>query len=138
MPIVSADGKTVYFSATARNFNVISKTSLPDGKPTKFAWYAPTRLPSWPTGHVLSPDDRWIAVLLKDGATTNIWAIPTDRGPFPPFRQITDFGRRPVLIARSVSWSQDSKFIYAAVVETDADIVLFEGIVGNRLASPPR
>ena len=138
MPIVSADGKTVYFSPTATNFNVISKTSLPDGKPTEFARYAPTRLPSWPTGHVLSPDDRWIAVLLKDGATTNIWAIPTDRGPFPPFRQITDFGRRPVLIARSVSWSRDSKFIYAAVSETDADIVLFEGIVGNRLASPPR
>jgi hypothetical protein len=44
-------------------------------------------------------------------------------------RQITDFGRRPVLIARQVSWSPDGRFIYAAVLEQDADILLLEGIV---------
>ena len=66
---------------------------------------------------------------LKDGGTTNIWAIPTDGGPF---RQLTDFGRRPILIARQVSWSSDGRFIYAAVAETDADIVLLEGIDTGR------
>ena len=30
----------------------------------------------WPTGHALSRDGGWSAVPLKDGATTNIWAIP--------------------------------------------------------------
>ena len=45
-------------------------------------------------------------------------------------RQITDFGRRAIMIARSVGWSSDSQSIYAAVAEMDADIVLLEGI-GN-------
>ena len=43
-------------------------------------------------------------------------------------RQITDFGRRAILIARTVSWSSDSRSVYAAVAEMDADIVLLEGI----------
>ena len=76
-------------------------------------------------GLTLSPDDRWLAVPLKDGATTNIWAMPTDGGPM---RQIADFGQRTILIARSVSWSSDSRSVYAAVAEMDADIVLLEGI----------
>src|SRR5215212_5209087 len=46
----------------------------------------------------------------------NIWAFPTDGSPA---RQLTDFGQRPILIARQVSWSPDGKFVYAAVVETD-------------------
>lgn len=85
-----------------------------------------SRVPFWPTGPVRSPDDRWLAVPLKDGATTNIWAIPTSGGPL---RQLTDFGSRAILIARQVSWSLDGKFVYAAVLETDADVVLLDGIV---------
>jgi len=63
---------------------------------------------------------------LKDAGTTNIWALPTDGSPA---RQLTDFGQRPTLIARQVSWSPDGKFVYAAVVETDADIVLLDGML---------
>jgi hypothetical protein len=48
-------------------------------------------------------------------------------------RRITDFGRRAIMIARSVSWSRDSQSIYATVAEVDADIVLLEGI-----GLPPR
>jgi len=43
-----------------------------------------------------------------------------------PARDLTTGG--PV-IARQVSWSPDGKFIYAAVVETDADIVLLDGML---------
>ena len=93
------------------------------------ARYAPSRVPLWPTGFALSPDGRWLAVQLKDNGTTNIWAIPTDGGPY---RQLTDFGRRPILIARQVSWSRDGKFIFAALAERDADIVLLDGIVTGR------
>ena len=85
----------------------------------------PLEFPGIPPGNTLSPDDRWLAMPLKDGATTNIWATPTDGGPM---RQITDFGRRAIMIARSVSWSSDSQSIYAAVAEMDADIVLLEGV----------
>jgi hypothetical protein len=53
------------------------------------------------------------------------WAMPTDGGPM---RQITDFGRRAILIARTAYWSSDSRSVYAAVAEMDADIVLLEGI----------
>jgi hypothetical protein len=44
-------------------------------------------------------------------------------------RQITDFGQRSVAIVRRVSWSPDSKYIYAAVADTDADVVLLEGLL---------
>jgi Tol biopolymer transport system component len=97
--------------------------------PTLLTRYPITRVPLWPTGFALSPDERWLAVPLKDNGTTNIWAIPTDGGPY---RQITDFGQRPTLIARQVSWSRDGKFIYAAVSDRDADIVLLEGVVRPR------
>ena len=34
-----------------------------------------------------------------------------------------------VVIARRVSWSPDNKFLYAAVADTDADIVLLDGLL---------
>ena len=93
--------------------------------PTVRPWRR-SRIPFVPQGYVLSPDDRWLTMPLKDAGTTNIWAFPTDGGPA---RQLTDFGQRPILIARQVSWSPDGKFVYAAVVETDADIVLLDGML---------
>jgi hypothetical protein len=42
-------------------------------------------------------------------------------------RQVTDFGDRSVLIVRRVSWSPDGKYVYAAVADIDADIVLLDG-----------
>ena len=44
-------------------------------------------------------------------------------------RPLTDFGDRAAVIARRVSWSPGAKYIYAAVAETDADVVLFEGLL---------
>jgi hypothetical protein len=44
-------------------------------------------------------------------------------------RPLTDFGSRPVVIARRVTWSPDGKAIYAAVAETDADVVVLDGLV---------
>ena len=63
---------------------------------------------------------------LIDGGTTNIWVIPTDGGT--P-RLVTDFGERSVLIVRRVSWSPDSKWIYAAVADIDTDVVLLSGLI---------
>jgi Tol biopolymer transport system component len=75
---------------------------------------------------VLSPDGRWLTMPLSDGATSNIWVLPTNGEPMRP---LTDFGDRSVVIARRVSWSPDGKFLYAAVAETDADIVVLAGLV---------
>jgi Tol biopolymer transport system component len=127
IPLPASDGKTLFFSpGLFSNANEILKASPENGTAVPVARYARSRVPMWPTAPVRSPDDRWLAVLLKDGATTNIWAIPTGGGPF---RQITDFGSRAILIARQVSWSADGRTIYAAVVELDADVVLLDGIV---------
>ena len=75
---------------------------------------------------LLSPSGEWLAVPLMDGATCNIWGLPTGGGPLRP---LTDFGDRSTLIARSLSWAGDSQSIYAAVAELEADVVLFEGLM---------
>jgi Tol biopolymer transport system component len=72
-----------------------------------------------------SPDGKWLCVALLDSTTANVWLIPTDGSSM---RAVTDFGDRSVFIARWVSWSPDSRFVYAAVAETDADIVLLNGL----------
>ena len=125
LPLISSDGATLYYRPGPESANEIFKASPPDGEGVRLQSYAASRIPWYPTGNSLSLDDRWIAMPLKDGATTNIWTTPTDGGPL---RQITDFGRRAILIARTVNWSSDSRSVYAAVAEMDADIVLLEGI----------
>ena len=78
---------------------------------------------------ILSPNEKWLAVSLIDGATNNLWAIPAEGGPM---RRLTDFGSRTVLIVRRISWSPDSKHIYAAIADTDADVVLFDGLLPSQ------
>ena len=128
LPMMSGTGAILYYSTWRPELaNVVFKASPPDGEGVRLQSYAASRIPWYPNGHALSLDDQWIAMPLKDGSTTNIWLMPTDGGPL---RQITDFGRRAILIARSVNWSSDSRSVYAAVAEMDADIVLLEGIGG--------
>jgi hypothetical protein len=74
----------------------------------------------------LSPDGEWLAVPLVEGATCNVWALPTSGGLM---KQLTDFGDRSNVIARSVSWSGDGQSLFAAVAETESDIVLFDGLI---------
>jgi Tol biopolymer transport system component len=123
---VASKGSAIYYSPYVGRQSEIRKAQPENGPAQPFAYVAQSRIPFMPQGYVLSPDDRWLTMPLKDAGTTNIWALPTDGGP--P-RQLTDFGHRPILIARQVSWSPDGKFIYAAVVETDADIVLLDGML---------
>jgi Tol biopolymer transport system component len=75
---------------------------------------------------IVSPDGKWLALPLTDGVTSNLWILPADGGAMRP---ITDFGQRPVMIVRRISWSPDGRFIYAAVAETDADVVLLDGLL---------
>jgi Tol biopolymer transport system component len=130
VPVPAPDG-TLYFAPRGfQNANEIYKAKPEhDRNAVLVTRYALSRVPLWPTGFALSPDARWLALPLKDRGTTNIWAVPTDGGPY---RQITDFGRRPVLIARQVSWSKDGKFLYASVAESDSDIVLLDGMLPGR------
>jgi Tol biopolymer transport system component len=130
VPAPAPDG-TLYFAPREfQNANEIYRAKPEDDKRAVLVTrYPVSRVPFYPTGFALSPDGRWLAVPLTDNGTTNIWAIPTDGGPY---RQVTDFGRRPILIARQVSWSKNGTYIYAAVAESDADIVLLDGIDSGR------
>jgi serine/threonine protein kinase len=99
-----------------------------DGAMQSLARVSGSRVPVLPLlfAPLLSPGGEWLAVPLMDGATCNVWGLPTGGGPLRP---LTDFGDRSTLIARSVSWSADGQSIFAAVAELEADVVLFEGLM---------
>jgi eukaryotic-like serine/threonine-protein kinase len=109
---------------------LIKAATPEDQEPEVIARVPASRVPTWQIlNPALSPDGRWLAQALTDGLTTNIWVHPTAPGEW---RQVTDFGDRVTFIARRVDWSRDGRFILAAVGEGDADIVLLEGLAGNR------
>jgi len=135
-PAVSPDGGALFFTRPPELLpgmvgdSEICRVSPDDGPAELLARVAGSRVPLAGTLHLhvnVSPDGRWLAAPLIDGPTVNIWLIPSDGSPM---RAVTDFGARSVFIARSVSWSPDSRHVYAAVADTDADIVLLEGALG--------
>jgi len=128
---LSPDGSTLYYFNEVENaFGSIEIwKARPENGPSELLARIPgSRLPfdGWVWQQVLSPDGDWLAAPLVDRGTTNLWVMPVHGGPM---RQITDFGQRSVLIVRRVSWSPDGKYIYAAVADTDADIVLLDGLL---------
>lgn len=127
----SPDGSTLYYLNGVENaYGVVEiRKARPENGPSELLARIPgSRLPFnglvWQ--EVLSPDGNWLAAPLLDRGTTNLWVMPSNGRPM---RQITDFGQRSVLIVRRVSWSPDSRYIYAAVADTDADIVLLDGLL---------
>ena len=128
---LSADGSTLFYYDSAENAvgGVEIWKAKPENGPSELlVRVPPSRLPfdGWLWQQVLSPDGNWLAAPLLDRGTTNLWVQPVNGGTM---RQLTDFGKRSVLIVRRVSWSPDGKHIYAAVADTDADIVLLDGLL---------
>ena len=125
--MISSDGSTGYFiSSPTRQGEVWKVSPVETGTPETLIGNLDSRIPLWPHRYALSPDDRWLATPLQDRGTVNLWLISTQDGSL---RQITDFGQRPTMICRQVSWSSDSKYLFAALMEADADVVLFEGVL---------
>ena len=123
---VTSDGSTGFMNPSQfEAWKIVRVTPLETGQPSPLA-NLQGRLPSLPHQYDLSFDDRWLATPLKDRDTTNLWKIDTRDGSL---KQVTDFGQRATLIARQVSWSRDNKYIFAALVEVDADIVLIDGVI---------
>jgi Tol biopolymer transport system component len=125
-PAVARDGTLYYARMTGRIAGgealEIYRAQPEDGEPHLLLRIAAARAPGWTrTQPVLSPDGRWLALILADSYTANLYLLPTRGGEL---RQITDFGGRAMLISRRVSWSPDSQYLYAAVGDSDADIVL--------------
>jgi Tol biopolymer transport system component len=139
--VIGLDGKTLYFMVdrtltdASPAFEV--HAASPQDAPSRVLARIPaSRAPQWQIiNPSLSPDGQSLAMPLTDGVTTNIWTLSTVNGQW---RQVTDFGDRPIFIARRVSWSVDGRNILAAVGEGDADIVVFDaapGGEGSRSAS---
>jgi len=139
LPAVSPDGSTLFLISPVgeRQFGVsfaytteIYRAQPEDAAAEIVARVSGNRVPGAPGPPVMhaamSPDGQWLATSLVDGATTNLWALPTSGGPLQP---LTDFGDRQVLITRSVSWSPDSQSVYAAVADVQTDIVLLDGLI---------
>jgi eukaryotic-like serine/threonine-protein kinase len=104
------------------------RAATPENGPSQLVARIPaSRVASWQiVNPSVSPDGQWLALPLTDGFTTNIWALSTANGEW---RQVTDFGDRPIFIARRVSWSSDGKSIVAAIAEGDADVVIIDGLI---------
>ena len=135
IPAISPDGTTLFLTRTIHlNISGIWGTGSvefvracpPDGPGEVIAKLAGERVPARIPNICISPDGAQLAVLLIDGATTNIWTLPTTGGAMS---RVTDFGERSILIVRSVSWSRDSQHIYAAVAERQTDVVLLAGLI---------
>ena len=116
----------LWWSESAAEF---CRASPEDGPLAVLARVPGERIPGAPgasVGHAaLSPDGKWLATSLIDGATTNLWAVPTSGGSL---KQFTDFGDRPTLISRAISWSPDGQYLYAALAESQTNIVLIKGL----------
>ena len=127
-PAVDAGGR-LFFVQTLPALNGLSDMEILVAKPENGTPQRLTRLSGARLSNlmqpVLSPDGKWLATLLTDGPTTNIWAQPISGGIM---RRITDFGRQATFIARRVSWSSDGHSIYAAVGHGEADIVLLSDL----------
>jgi eukaryotic-like serine/threonine-protein kinase len=121
---VGPDG-TLYFTLNLASLNGVQGMEIRAARPENADARSVARIPGARLSlslmqPVISPDGKWLALLLLDGPTTNIWIQPTDGGPM---RQVTDFGREATFISRRVSWSADGKSIFAAVGKGEADIV---------------
>ncbi len=134
-PAMSPDNSTLYYSSPQENLTGVTdyevRMARPDNGPARVLAKIPgLRVPvahGWTVSPVVSPDGKSLALLLRDhSGNINIWSLPTQGGNL---RQLTDFGQRRTTIARRVSWSSDSRSIFAALAEGDSDIVLIEGVL---------
>lgn len=131
-PEVSPDGSNLYYLVelpvmSGGSDYEIRRSGMENGPSTVVARIPARRVPIWLWIHpAISPDGKRLALPLTDSGTTNVWAISTEDSTF---RQLTDFGQRPIFIARRVSWSSDGRFIFVAVGEGDGDIVSLNGLV---------
>jgi Tol biopolymer transport system component len=130
-PAVGPDG-TLYFTLNHPNasgtFDMEVLAAKPDNaKPRSLATIPGSRLATWMMMQpVISPDGKWLAMVLTDGPATNIWGLSTSNGQL---RRISDFGTQSTFIARRVSWSADGRSIYAALGQGEADVVLISDLL---------
>ncbi len=136
-PLLRKDG-TLFFEhrlvATSGGFDYELHKANPENRPdTTLLRRIDARQIAWDSrlgpSEALSPDGHWVALALMNRATTNLWRMSTESGEL---HQVTDFGDRATWIIRQIAWSLDSKFIYTAIADLDADVVSITGVVSAK------
>ena len=128
---VAPDGTLYYAKVLTQatgSWDLEIRAAKPESGPsTVIGSVSSARIPTDPANFqaYVSPDGKWLAAPLLDGATTNLWALSTSGGGW---RKLTDFGSRSVLIARRIAWSRDGTSLYAPVSDIDSDIVKLSGL----------
>ena len=130
---VAADGSMLYYARILTNatgvFDYEIRVAKPEDGPSELIGrVSGSRVPGGVVNlqPILSPEGKWLAMPLNDGATSNLWALSTSNRTW---RQLTDFRPKNVVIARRIAWSKDGKHLYASVSEVDADIVMLSGLI---------
>lgn len=130
--VIGVHGSTLYYTVERPlvdgrpEFEI--RVATPENGPSRLLAQIPaSRVADWQiVNPALSPDGKWLVQPLTDDVTTNLWALSTATGEW---RQLTDFGDRATYIARRASWSTDGRFVFAAVGDGDADIVMLERLI---------
>lgn len=136
-PAVASDGSGLYYLKTERNANGLLdyqvRVARPETGPSNLLALIPgSRVPHWQGLHpVVSHDGKLLALPLNDAFGTNVWVMSTEDGRL---RRVADFAPKRTFIARRLSWSSDDRYIFAAVGEGDADIVLLNGLLPSASA----
>jgi len=131
-PALSPDGSVLYYALELEAVNgfwdyELRKAQPENGESHLLARIPAERAPSWQALHpVISHDGKWLAMPLNDRLGTNVWLFSTEDGKAKP---LTDFGDSRTFIARRVSWSNDGRWVFAAVGEGDSDIILLDGLL---------
>ena len=132
--VIGLHGSTLYYTVERPLLDgrpqVEIRAATPEAAASRvIATISASRVPSWQiVNPALSPDGEWLAMPLTDALTTNVWALSTRTGEW---RQVTNFGDRATFVVRRVSWSSDSRSIFASVGEGNADIVLLDGLIAG-------
>lgn len=131
-PALAPDGSALFYVVPLQNLNGSLDYELrvarpPEGESKLLERIPGERVPNWQGLHpVISRDGQWLAMPLNDNLGTNLWVASTSDGKL---RQVTDFAPQRAFVARRISWSSDAKWLFAAVGEGDADIVMMDGLL---------
>ena len=128
-PAIHPDGETLFYAIPTTGSLELRKAS-PENGPSELMLDIPASLLPIEERNLfqptISPDGKLLAMILTDTYGTNLWALDTESGEL---LRLTEFGDPPIFISRRVSWSSDSRSLFAAVGLAEEDVVLLAGLV---------
>ncbi|NUN69754.1 MAG: protein kinase [Bacteroidetes bacterium] len=113
-PVLSPDGKTVYFIAAAGGKRYLSSIPLAGGTATRL-FEVPPQMTS---AVALRPNFKEFSYVLTNDGVSNIYTRPIGGGPQ---KQFTRFNERSII---SYAWTADGRSVVASRGEVRSDVVI--------------